>query len=65
MSSNFHDALGRVNGLAVIDIVGTAVGAEVLYRYMPIGSSRAVVYVFAFTLGYVSHGVLGIPTKIN
>lgn len=60
---NFHELLGRVYGLAVIDIVGTIVIALFIAKRYNFNKTKTLI--FAFILGEVVHVVLDIDTPIT
>ena len=72
MEKNFHDLLGRINGIAVIDVLGTIILAEILFRYIINKNSeyrkgllRSFTYITVFFLALFTHLLLGIETPIT
>ncbi len=63
---NFHELMGRIYGLAVIDIVGTIVVVYLLSMYMKWTTWYfLIVLVYAFILGELVHYAMGIETPIT
>jgi hypothetical protein len=62
-SQDFHDSLGRIHGFAVIDTVGTLVGALILSKLLK--TSPFVTIPATFLVGHAVHVVLGIRTRLN
>lgn len=58
----FHDSLGRIFGIAVIDIVGTLVIALLL---RPKTWSIAKLVLFSLALGELAHLAFGIQTPVT
>ncbi len=63
MASNFHDFMGRIYGLAVIDIVGTVIIVYLLSAYMK--WNFITLLIWAFIIGEVVHVIMGIETPIT
>ncbi len=62
---NFHELMGRIYGLAIIDIVGTIVIVYLLSIYMKWTTWDFLgILAYAFILGEVVHYALGIETPI-
>ena len=55
--------MGRVHGVAVIDVAGTIVGGAIVGRWTGIGTLAGVI--FAFALGFAAHKALGIETALQ
>jgi hypothetical protein len=59
----FHDLLGRLDGFAVIDILGTVLAAYFTAPYM--GISFPLALLIWFILGEALHVMLGISTPFT
>jgi hypothetical protein len=60
---DFHDLMGRIGPLAVIDVVGTALIAFVGARFLGWNPWRTVAY--AFVLGEAVHLALNLETPVT
>ncbi len=60
---NFHDALGRLFGIAVIDVVGTILIAYLIAKYW--GYSFAKVLIILLVLGEAMHIAFDQSTPIT
>lgn len=62
----FHNILGRIGQFAIIDILGTIVGLEIiLFLLKKTMKFRIILYIWAFLLGILVHNILGIETPLN
>jgi len=72
-NNNFHELMGRVAGFAIVDIVGTLIGTEIVvvllkkfFSQSVISSfSRTTYYILAFVLGVVVHEFFNVETPFN
>lgn len=67
---NFHELLGRIAGFAVIDIVGTIAGVEILLYLMSGRTTitrglRIVGHIFGFAAGILAHEIFQVETPLN
>lgn len=68
---NFHEILGRFRGIALIDIFGTFIIAEIIIRYINrnnkyrIGLLRLKGYLFFLNLALFTHLLFNIETPIT
>ena len=62
-SENLHEALGRIGGVAILDLVGTVVGGIVLSNIL--GVSKVYTIPAVFAMGFYTHQILGIKTRWN
>lgn len=68
--ADFHELLGRIGSFAVIDIVGTIIGVEILMFLIaakkPIAPMlRVIGYIFGFSFGVLAHEFVGVDTPLN
>lgn len=61
MQSKFHDSLGRVRGVAVIDVLGTMLVAYIVSKYYNV--SILLTTVLMFSIGQLTHKALCIKTS--
>lgn len=69
--TGFHDSLGRLDGVAIADIIATLLLAELIIRFINRNNEirpsvlRYSTYFFVFYLALITHLMLGIQTPLT
>ena len=65
--ADFHNFLGRIGPFALVDIIGTILGIELLLMTVSQKTPilRLIAYIFGFSAGILSHEIFSISTPLN